>query len=204
MSDEKDLLARYLTKARTDLVAKLDGLDERQIRWPMTATGTNLLGILKHVASVELGYLGDVMGRPSGIDLPWYDDGAPDNADMWATPQESREQILELFRASVEVSNATIAALDLDSPGLVPWWSPERRHVTLRTILIHMGFEVARHAGHADILRELIDSRAGNNDGNLVEQSAEDWAIYRAQLEAAAIEAAAIEAAAARAAKESS
>ena len=73
MSDEKDLLARYLTKARSDLVAKLDGLDERQIRWPMTATGTNLLGILKHVASVELGYLGDVMGRPSGIALPWYD-----------------------------------------------------------------------------------------------------------------------------------
>ena len=191
MSDEKDLLARYLTKARSDLVAKLDGLDERQIRWPMTATGTNLLGILKHVARVELGYLGDVMGRPSGIALPWYDDDAPDNADMWATAQESREQIMELYRASVESSDATIAALDLDAPGLVPWWSPERRHVTLRTILIHMGYEVARHAGHADILRELIDSHAGNNDGNLPDLTAQEWATYRAQLEAAAIEAAA-------------
>jgi hypothetical protein len=156
----------------------------------MTGTGTNLLGLVKHVASVELGYFGEVFDRPSNVPLPWLDDGAEMNADMWATPDESREEIISLYRQAAAQADATIDALTLDSPGRVPWWSAERQAVTLHQIMVHMCVEMARHAGHADIIRELIDGAAGNNDGNLPDQTPEEWATYRQRLEEAALEAA--------------
>ena len=156
----------------------------------MTPTGTNLLGLVKHVASVQIGYFGEVFDRPHGLALPWFDDDAEVNADMWATADETREEILELHRISARHSDATIEALDLDSPGLVPWWGPDREHVTLHQILVHVTVETARHAGHADIIREMIDGSAGNNDGNLPEMTAAEWATYRERLERAADEAA--------------
>jgi Protein of unknown function (DUF664) len=110
---------------------------------------------------------------------------------MWATAEQSREQIVELFRVAAVHADATIEALDLDAPGHVPWWHPERRDVTLHQILVHMCVEMARHAGHADIIRELIDGAAGDNDGNLAELNEEEWRTYRLRLEEAAIEAAA-------------
>jgi uncharacterized damage-inducible protein DinB len=187
--DDKETLHRYLRKERDSLVAKLDGLSERDVRWPMTPTGTNLLGLVKHVASIELGYLGEVFGRPSGIDLPWFEDGAELNADMWATADESRAEIVDLYRRAAEYGDATIATLPLDAPGTVPWWG-DRGQVTLQRILVHLIAEIARHAGHADILRELLDGSAGNNDGNLPSQTAGQWAAYRSRLEQAATAAA--------------
>ena len=89
--DPKRIMHRYLDNQRKALVAKLDGVGERDVRWPMTQTGTNLLGLVKHVASVELGYFGEVFDRPSNVPLPWFDEGAEINADMWATA-ESREK----------------------------------------------------------------------------------------------------------------
>lgn len=86
-------LHRYLQVARESLLWKLDGLSEYDIRRPMTHTGTNLLGIVKHVASVEAGYLGDVMGRPFGQTFPWFAPDAEPNADMWATPDETRDGV---------------------------------------------------------------------------------------------------------------
>ena len=184
-------LHRYLQVGRDALVWKLEGLSEYEIRRPMTPTGTNLLGLVKHTASMELGYFGDVFGRPSGVPLPWLADDAEVNADMWATAEESREEIVELFRVAAAHADATIEALDLGAPGYVPWWRPEGRDVTLHRILVHMCAEMARHAGHADIIRELIDGAAGDNDGNLAELSTEKWQAYRLRLEQAAIEAAA-------------
>lgn len=186
---EKELLNRYLRKARRELLATLDGLSEERVRWPMTGTGTNLLGLVKHVASVEIDYFGTVFDRPAPV-LPWMADGAPVNADMWASAEESRASILELQAESVRIAEATIAELDLDAPGRVPWWG-ERGAVTLRQVLVHVGFEVARHAGHADVVRELIDGRAGSGDGNLPELEAEQWAHHREVLEEAATAAAA-------------
>jgi uncharacterized damage-inducible protein DinB len=187
---EKETLQRYLSRARTQLLAKLDGLDERELRWPMTPTGTNLLGLVKHTASIQLGYLGEVFGRPADRPLSWLDDGAELNADMWATAEESSEEIIDLHHYSAAHSDATVAALDLDARGAVPWWRPERREVTLHQILVHLIDETARHAGHADILRELIDGRAGNDDGNIPGPDEIDWVSYRARVEAAAIAAA--------------
>jgi hypothetical protein len=96
--DQKQIIHRYLSIQRDTLLAKLDGLGERDVRWPMTPTGTNLLGLVKHVASVELGYFGVVFDRPSDVPLLWLDDDAEINADMWATADESREEIVALYQ----------------------------------------------------------------------------------------------------------
>ena len=187
--DPKLVLHHYLAAQRDALLAKLGGLDERDMRWPMTPTGTNLLGLVKHVASVELGYFGEVFDLPSNIPLPWLDEGAELNADKWSTAGESREDIVALYQQATQHADATIAALPLDAPGLVPWWPPERQQVTLQQIMVHVSVEVARHAGQADIIRELIDGAAGD-DGSLLDQTAEEWAAYRARLEENAAEAA--------------
>ena len=186
--DQKQIIHRYLSIQRDALLAKLDGLGERDVRWPMTPTGTNLLGLVKHVANVELGYFGEVFDRPSDVPLLWLDDDAEINADMWATADESREEIVALYQQAATQADATIAVLTLDSPGRVPWWPPEREQVTLHQIMVHVSVEMARHAGHADILREHIDGTAGNKDGNLPDQSAEEWAAYRKRLEETALE----------------
>ncbi len=160
-SDPKAELGRYLQIARDALLWKLDGLGEYDIRRPMVPTGTNLLGLVKHVASVEAGYLGDTFGRPFGEQFPWFADDAEPNADMWATADESREQIVGLYHRVWEHSDETVAALELDAIGHVPWWPDEHSEVTLHRILLHMIAETDRHAGQADIVRELIDGAAG-------------------------------------------
>lgn len=188
MSDLKATMLGTLQNLRGNLLAKLDGLDEYQVRRPMIPTGTNLLGLVKHLASVELGYFTEVFGRDPGWDLPWFDDGAEPDADLWVPADETRQQILDLHHHSARASDATITDLDLDSPGEVPWWSPEKRQVTLGRILVHMINETARHTGHADILRELIDGRAGlrPDDPNLTPRGAQEWADHVARIEAAA------------------
>ena len=85
IANPKTDLHRYLRTGREALLWKLDGLSEYDIRRPLVPSGTNLLGLIKHVASVEAGYFGDTFGRPFGEPLPWLDDDAEPNADMWAT-----------------------------------------------------------------------------------------------------------------------
>jgi uncharacterized damage-inducible protein DinB len=190
-TDAKADLHRYLRSARTALLWKLDGLSEYDVRRPMTPTGTNLLGIVKHVASVEAGYLGDTFDRPFPEPLPWFAEDAEPNADMWATAVESREQIVGLYRRVWEHSDATVEALPLDAPGRVPWWHGESGEVTLHRILVHMIAETNRHAGHADIVRELVDGAVGlraDND-NMAPGDDAWWAEYTAHLERVAREA---------------
>ena len=186
--DDKEILHRYLRLRRAELLAKLDGLDDYDVRRPLTPTGTNLLGLVKHVASVEVGYFGEVFGRPHGQPLPWLADDAEPDADLWASPEETRDQIVALHHAAAAHSDATIEALPLDAAGQVPWWPEERRDVTLQQILVHMCVETAQHLGHADILRELIDGTAGKGPGdpNLTPRSAAEWAAHRTRVEAAA------------------
>jgi hypothetical protein len=191
MTDEpKADLHRYLQAGRDALIWKLDGLSEYDIRRPLTPTGTNLLGLIKHVASVEFGYFGDTFGRPPGESLPWLDKDAEANADMWATPGESREHIIALYRRAWTHSDATIDTLPLDAVGHVPWWPADRKAVTLHKILVHMIAETHRHAGHADIVRELIDGAVGLRDGNdnMAPGDAAWWESYRNRLERAAHE----------------
>ncbi len=184
-SDLKANLHGYLQSARAALLWKLDGLAEYDVRRPMTRTGTNLLGLLKHVASVEVGYFGETFERPFGERLPWWDDGAAPNADMWATAEESREQIVDFHRRAAAHADETIDALPLDAAGRVPWWPTDRAEVTLHRVLVHVIAENHRHAGHADIVRELIDGRVGlrlDND-NMTPGDDAWWNDYRNRLE---------------------
>ena len=191
MSDPKADLHRYLKNVRDAMIWKLDGLSEYDVRRPMTPTGTNLLGLVKHVASVADGYFGDTFGRPSGIEMPWFAEGAETNADMWVPADESRQDILSLWDRAWAHADETVDALDLDAPGHVPWWSAEHREVTLHRILVHMVDETSRHAGQADIVRELIDGAVGlrpTND-NMAPGDKAWWADYCARVERAAHEA---------------
>jgi hypothetical protein len=146
--------------------------------------------LVKHLAGVELGYFGDTFGRPFDEPLPWFDAAEP-NADMWATADESREQIVGLYQRAWAHADATIATLALDATGHVPWWPDERRAVTLHRILVHMIAETNRHAGHADIVRELIDGAVGlrESNDNMAPGSQEWWTTYRDRLERVAQEA---------------
>ena len=188
MSTPKQDLQRYLQVGRKSVLWKLDGLSDYDVRRPLVPTGTNLLGLVKHLASVELGYFGDCFGRPHGELLPWFEEGAEATADMWATPDESREDIVALYHRAWAHSDATIEAFDLESVGRVPWWPPEHNEVTLHRLLIHVATETHRHAGHADIVRELIDGAAGlrEDNDNLPEGDAAWWAAYRERVEDAA------------------
>jgi hypothetical protein len=150
-------LQRFLQAGREALLWKLTGLSEYDIRRPMVPTGTNLLGLIKHVASIELGYFGDCFARPSNEPLPWTADDAEPNADMWATADESREQIVGLYHGAWAHSDATINALALDAVGHVAWWPADRNEVTLHTILVHVIAETNRNAGPADIIRSSTE-----------------------------------------------
>jgi Protein of unknown function (DUF664) len=158
-SDRKADLHRYLQDAREVLLWKLDGLSEYDIRRPLVPTGTNLLGLVKHLTAVETGYFGDTFGRPCPGQLP-FDESDP-NSDMFADPSESRDFITGLYRLAWAHSDATVDALPLDTVGHVPWWPADRNEVTLHHVLVRVATETARHAGHADIVRELIDGAVG-------------------------------------------
>jgi uncharacterized damage-inducible protein DinB len=191
MTSQKEDLHRYLQIAREALLWKLDGLSEYDVRRPLVPTGTNLLGLVKHVASVEAGYLGDTFGRPFPEPLPWFGEDAEPNADMWATPDQSRDDIVGLYHRVWANSDATIETNSLDAPGRVPWWQEDRAEVTLHRILIHVIAETNRHGGHADLVRELIDGAVGLRADNDNMPPGDDtwWEEYRNRLEQAAREA---------------
>lgn len=186
----KPVLHHYLIGARRDLRWKLEGLSERQLRTPMTPTGTNLLGLLKHLASVEAGYFTDCMGRPSGIPMPWFEEDAAPNEDMYASAEESAGSVFAFADRCAAASDAAIAELDLAAVGHVPWW--RNGTVTLGRLLVHMVAEYQRHLGHADIVRELLDGAAGLAPGNSNLPGAEDgageswWSDYTRRLHALA------------------
>lgn len=182
--EPKQTLHRYLVIGRDSLVWKLEGLSEYDQRRPLLATGTNLLGLVKHVASVALGYFGDTFGRPHGETLPWFEDGAEPNADFWVGEDETPEQILGLYERAWAHADATIEELPVDAVGRVPWWPDERAEVTLHTVLVHMATEVHRHAGHADAVRELIDGTVGlRRGGDNLWVPDEGWGPHRRRLE---------------------
>ncbi|WP_030180326.1 DinB family protein [Streptomyces violaceorubidus] len=190
-TDPKANLRFYLQSARDALLWKLEGLSEYDIRRPATPTGTNLLGLVKHSATVELGYLGEVFGRPSPKALPWMEDGADADADMWATADESREFVVGVYRRAWAHADATIDALALDTVGKVPWWPEGKDEVTLHHAVIRVIADAQRHAGHADIVRELTDGAVGMREDNssVPAGDAAWWAAYRDRIEDAAREA---------------
>jgi hypothetical protein len=176
----KDDLLRYLRRGWETLPWKLDGLSEYDVRRPLTPTGTNLLGLVKHVALTTSGYFGEPLGRPAALD--WTDDEP--NADMWALPGETRAQVLAMYATAVADAESALAELPLDHPAHVPWWPGGP--ISLHRIAVHLAAELHRHCGHADILREQLDGAAGMlpDVDNLPDDVA--WPAYVARLQAAA------------------
>ena len=189
----KSTLTTTLDQARSSLLWKLEGLSEYDVRRPLTGTGTNLLGLVKHLAGVQALYLGFAFGRELGEPLPWVRQDAEPVSDMWATAEEPRDYIVGCFKRASEHADATIAELDLDSPGFVPWWPDNPTN--LGRILVHLLAEFQRHCGHADIVRELIDGSVGqradggDNDARSVPGDEAWWEGHRTELERIAREA---------------
>lgn len=157
MPDLKDDLWSRLRNARAVILDKLDGASEYDCRRPMTPSGTNLLGLVKHLAGEEYGYLGETFGRPPTRRPTWFRDDPYTEIDMWATPDETTVYIVHVYREATAHADETIRRLELNSPGRVPHRS-DGQNTTLGSMLVLMVGETAQHAGHADIVRELIDA----------------------------------------------
>jgi Protein of unknown function (DUF664) len=178
-------LHRYLKQCRESLLGSLDRLSEYDIRRPMTPSGTNLLGLVKHVASCELGYLGDSVGRPAPVTLPWNEDGSVwENGDMWAKADETREYLTGVYRRAWQHTDESFEQLPLDAPASVPWWPEERRETTFGSLVVRMVAETAQHAGHADIIRETIEGRLGPGASDMGDE--QWWTNYLKQIQEAA------------------
>ncbi|MFJ9038668.1 DinB family protein [Streptomyces sp. NPDC102406] len=184
--EQKTDLLRYLQDARDALLWKLEGLSEYDVRRPLTPTGTNFLGLVKHATAVELGYLCDVFGRSHGEPMPGPDD------DLYATADETRELIVDRYRRAWTHTDASVRELPLDTVGKVPWWPEGRDEVTFHHALVRVLGDTQRHAGHADILREGLDGAVGwraDND-SLASDDPQWWQAYRDRLQKVAEQAA--------------
>ncbi|MER7932821.1 MULTISPECIES: DinB family protein [unclassified Streptomyces] len=153
---EKDILHTSLDRHRDAVLWKLEGLDDEQLRRPMTPSGTNLLGLVKHLASVEYGWFVESFGGE--VEPLWFDPYTDD--DLTVGPGETTRQILDFYGRARAAADAVITGRPLDALGRPGWRDHE---VSLRWVLVHMIEETARHAGHLDILRELIDGATGDH-----------------------------------------
>ncbi len=154
LGEEKESLHVALERARAAVVWKLEGLSDADVRRVMTPSGTSLLGLVKHLAFVEYGWFCETFGRPyddMGIDTDDPED------DLRVKDDETTEQILEHYSRACAAADVVINELAVEDRGRA--WFGET--VSMRWVLIHMVEETARHAGHMDIVRELIDGEIG-------------------------------------------
>ncbi|AUS81154.1 type I restriction endonuclease subunit M [Actinoalloteichus sp. AHMU CJ021] len=188
MIDEfaKEYLHGDLREARETVVWKLDGLSEYDVRRPLTPTGTNLLGLVKHLTRTEARYFGDAFGRPFPEPVPGHGDDAELDADKWVTADESRDEIIDRYLRVSAHSDETINELRVDAPGHVAHWP--RPDVKLFNVLVHVLTETTRHAGHMDILRETLDNAVGTDlaTAKYLDRGAGYWEAHYARVEEAA------------------
>lgn len=179
--EQKQILKQYLNETREALLWKLEGLTEKQARWPLVPSGNNLLGLVKHCVNTEIGYFGPCFGREWPTPEEITSDQALEEdpqADWYATADESIASITDLYRRARVFCDETIDSLPLDTVGHVPWWG--NREVTLFRITTHVANDLTRHAGHADILRELTDRSVGllPRNTNIPDWQAGEAAVY--------------------------
>jgi Protein of unknown function (DUF664) len=187
MIDEfaREYLHDELKWARASLLGKVDGLSEYDVRRPLTKTGTNLLGLVKHLTLSEARYFGPVFDRPYPEPIPSFDDPGFRNRDyLWVGEDESRSDIIGGYKRACRHADTTIEALPIDAAGYVPWWP--RPVVKLFNIMVHVLTETNRHLGHADILREQLDGALGSDPTPSSAQDDADWARHRTMIEKAA------------------
>ena len=156
---EKEMLWVALDRHRDAIVWKLQRLGDDDLRRSMVPSGTSLLGMVKHLAAVEYGWFCETFGRETEP-LPFVDDDP--EADMRAEADETTADILAFYERARAASDTVIGELDLDDTGT----TSRGDEPSLRWVLIHMVEETCRHAGHVDVVRELIDGMAGDHPGD--------------------------------------
>jgi hypothetical protein len=159
---EKELLHHHLKLARDALILRTEGLSEGDRRRPMTGTGTNLIGVVKHMTWIESWYLCDAFGRPRPS-LPWEQDVDArffNWSDMYAKPEETADELLAAYRLAQAAADESIGSLDLEAPGM----HPAGVSMSLRSLLLIVLMDTTRHAGHSDIVREMIDGATGDRE----------------------------------------
>ena len=184
----RDVLHHYLQQTRDALLWKLEGLGERELRLPRTPTGTNLLGIVRHCANVEIGYFGTTFGREwPDPDAPGYvPDAAYDTdpqADWWVDADVPARAVVGFYRDVWAFADATITDLPLEATGRVPWWPEASNTVPLHLVLVHVIADLTRHARPAAKRREPLDGAAGVRDGSSHGPAGVDWPSYVARLQ---------------------
>ncbi len=155
---EQETLGRILDRDRAVVAWKVTGLSFERAIWSPVDSGTSALGVLKHLSHVERWWFHAVMGGLD-VDFPWSDED-PD-ADWRIEANDSVESVLELY-ANVCERSREILAVERDWGRLVEFGSKKR---SVRWIVVHMIEETARHAGHLDLLREMIDGETGDFPG---------------------------------------
>ncbi|MGO9080507.1 MAG: DinB family protein [Streptosporangiaceae bacterium] len=153
---EKESLHVSLDRHRDVILWKIDSLADEQLRRPMTGSGTSLLGLVKHLAAVEYGWFCETFGREFE---PFPFDIEDPEADLRIEPGETTADIVAYYGRARVASDSVIDETGLEETG-TSWFGEA---VSMRWVLIHMIEETARHAGHMDILRELIDGQTGDH-----------------------------------------
>jgi uncharacterized damage-inducible protein DinB len=152
VGSEEQILSEFLNQQLDAIVWKLDGLTDDQLRQPITASGMCLLALAKHVAAAECYWLCEIFGRPLG---PWRL-SASDDVEL--DPGDTTEGVLAFCAQARAACDQAISELDLDATA-VTWLGDT---VSFRWAILHMIEEAARHAGHADLIRERIDNTTGH------------------------------------------
>ncbi|KAA9377643.1 DinB family protein [Microbispora cellulosiformans] len=153
---EKESLQASMDRHRDAVLWKVEGLDDEALRRPMTPSGTNLLGLVKHLAAVEYWWFADAFGQEHE-ELPFDDDD--EDADLRVDPGETTADVLAFYARARASSDGVIEKFGLEDLGT----NERGERMTLRWVLIHMIEETARHVGHMDIVRELIDGASGDH-----------------------------------------
>lgn len=154
LAGERELLEAFLDHYRAVIVAKLRGVSESDARRRWVPSLTTIGGLVKHLTAAEHQWFQRVLDRPRDAPPP----GAAGHVGWELDPADTVESLIAGYQAQCARSRATASRFSLDDTA----WHARRGELTLRWIYVHMIDETARHAGHADILRELTDGRTGD------------------------------------------
>jgi uncharacterized damage-inducible protein DinB len=150
---ERELLERWLDFERDAVLRKIEGASDRDARAAAVPSGVSLLGILKHLANTEQGWFHVVFANEAPFMI---DDPSDPDADWRVGPDETAETLAALYRTMCARSREIVDSASLDDVATYPG-----KDMTLRWIVVHMIEETARHAGHADVIREILDGATG-------------------------------------------